>query len=145
MLRIGPLALLLLFACACGGNGDDEGGDARTPPPAAPATNLQIRIWPNGRERQRSPFTLWTLTCPPGGSLPNPEEACRRLEELGNRAFAPTPGDVACAEIFGGPEVAEVTGTFRGERVEAQFSRNDSCEMERWKRVEFLFVRSGPT
>ena len=145
MIRIGPLALLVLFACACGGNGDADGGDGARTSPDEPATNLQIQIWPNGQDGQRSPFTLWTLTCPAGGSLPNPEEACRRLDELGNRAFAPTPGDVACAEIFGGPEVAEVRGTFRGDPVEARFSRNDSCEMERWKRVEFLFVRSGPT
>jgi hypothetical protein len=142
VLRVGPLALLVLLASACGGNGDGDDGDGVRTPPPAPATNLQIQIWPQGRD---GPFTMWTLTCPGGGSLPNAEEACRRLSELGDRAFAPTPKDMACAEIFGGPQVAEVRGTFDGAPVQARFSRNDACEMERWKRVEFLFAESGPT
>jgi hypothetical protein len=46
---------------------------------------------------------------------------------------------MACIEIYGGPQVAEVRGTFRGRQVAARFSREDGCQIERWDRVRFLF------
>jgi subtilisin inhibitor-like len=143
VLRIGVLCSLVLLACACGG-GDDgsESEEPVAPPPKETSTNLQITIWPSGRD---GPYTQWTLTCPPGGSLPNAAAACRRLNALGNRAFAPTPKDVVCADIYGGPQVAEVKGSFQGGNVDARYTRTNACEIERWERVKFLLASSGPT
>ena len=56
-----------------------------------------------------------------------------------NRPFAPTPKNVACTQIYGGPQKALVTGRFRGTLVRASFSRTDGCELARWNRVRFLF------
>ena len=56
------------------------------------------------------------------------------------RPFAPVPKGVACTQIYGGPQIAIVSGTFRGRRVWARFSRVDGCQTERWNRVRFLFV-----
>ena len=56
------------------------------------------------------------------------------------RDLAPTPGDTACTQLFGGPETATIKGTIRGEAVDATFSRSDGCEIERWKRVEALLA-----
>ena len=47
--------------------------------------------------------------------------------------FEPTPGDVACTQQYGGPETATVTGTFKGEQVDAKFSRQNGCEIARWE------------
>jgi hypothetical protein len=56
------------------------------------------------------------------------------------------PENIACIEIYGGPQVARVTGTFRGRRVWATFRRTDGCEIARWNRVRFLFpIAIGPT
>jgi hypothetical protein len=56
------------------------------------------------------------------------------------------PENIACIEIYGGPQVARVTGTFRGRRVWATFRRTDGCEIARWNRVRFLFpIATGPT
>jgi hypothetical protein len=140
VLRFGVVCLIALLASACGGSGDEEGDDSR--PSKEGGTNLEIRVWPSGQE---GALTLWTLTCPAGGTLPDAAQACERLDELGAKAFAPTPKDVLCADIYGGPQVAEVTGTFEGRPVNARFTRTNSCEIERWKRVEFLFAQSGPT
>ena len=49
------------------------------------------------------------------------------------------PKDVACTEIYGGPQEADVRGTFRGRPVDAHFSRTNGCEIERWDTVQFLF------
>jgi hypothetical protein len=82
----------------------------------------------------------YTLRCnPAGGTLPQPASACRRLARL-KAPFAPTPKNVACTEIYGGPQVALVRGRFRGRAIEAPFSRRNGCEIARWNRVSFLFA-----
>lgn len=108
---------------------------------AAAATSLKIVVWPNGTS---GPQKTWTLRCAPAeGTLPMPGRACQRLTAL-SQPFAPVPKGVACADIYGGPQVARVTGTFRGTRVDAVFKRTNGCEIERWQRVGFLFpVRVG--
>lgn len=81
----------------------------------------------------------YTLRCDPvGGTLPQPAAACRRLARL-KTPFAPVPMDTACTQIYGGPQIATVTGRFRGHSVRAYFNRRNGCEIERWNRVAFLF------
>jgi hypothetical protein len=53
--------------------------------------------------------------------------------------FAPVPKSAACTLIYGGPQVAEVDGKFRGRKVNARFTRQNGCEIARWNRVRFLF------
>lgn len=98
-------------------------------------TSLEISISQGGKDTLTK---LWTLQCPAGGTLPQPERACSRLEQLVD-PFGPVPKNVACTEIYGGPQVAEVRGTFRGKPVNTTFTRTNGCEIERWNRVRFLF------
>ena len=92
------------------------------------------------RARPAAPALTRTLQCvPAGGTLANARDACRRLAGLEN-PFAPVPPGTACTEIYGGPERAIVSGSFRGRRVWARFTKVDGCQIERWKRVGFLFA-----
>ena len=102
------------------------------------STSLNITVWPNGEGNGGK--KVWTLRCAPAatGTLPNRARACRQLAAL-KTPFAPTPKNVACTEIYGGPEEALVTGRFRGRPVHARFNRKDGCELGRWNRVRFLF------
>jgi hypothetical protein len=102
---------------------------------------LSITVWPAGRD---GPAHTWTLRCgPAAGTLPHALRACTRLRAL-RAPFAPVPRDVACAQIYGGPQEALVRGTFRGRRVAARFNRRDSCQTARWNRVALLLpVRLG--
>jgi Subtilisin inhibitor-like len=102
--------------------------------PGSGTTSLEISVTPGGE----APTRIWTLRCPDGGTLPNASEACRRLSKLKD-PFAPVPKGVACTAIYGGPQEAEVTGVFRGRRVNATFNRGDGCQIARWDRVSFLF------
>jgi hypothetical protein len=109
---------------------------AAAAPAQSASTSLQIVVWPQGPDGERK---TWTLRCDPvGGTLPRRVEACRRLKAL-SRPFAGIPADAVCTMIYGGPARARVTGTLRGRRVWAQFSREDGCRIGRWQRHGFLF------
>ncbi len=104
---------------------------------AAGADHLRIVVWPRGTGG--SQHVVWTLDCrPAGGTLPKAATACRKLAAL-EEPFAPVPGRVMCSQIYAGPQVALVTGTYRGRRIWARFRRTDSCQTERWARLAFLF------
>jgi hypothetical protein len=98
-------------------------------------TSLHVTVWPNGRGH--TPKRTYTLTCAPvGGTLPH--RASAKLYRL-KAPFAPTPKDMACTEIYGGPQEALVVGRYRGALIRSRFSRKDGCEIARWTRVRFLF------
>jgi hypothetical protein len=101
------------------------------------STSLHVTVWPNGPDH--TPTQTYTLRCAPlGGTLPRRAAACRQLARL-KAPFAGTPKNLACTEIYGGPQEALVTGRFRGLLVRARFNRRDGCEIDRWNRVAFLF------
>ena len=66
--------------------------------------------------------------------------ACRALMNLPDRVGA----DQACAMIYGGPETASVTGEVSGRRVDERFSRNNGCEIDRWRRAAALLAAPAP-
>ena len=104
---------------------------------AAATIDLRITVWPQGTSAGRS--VSWSLRCgPAGGTLPRAARACRLLQTL-HDPFAPVPPDEICSQIYGGPQVTVVRGTYLGRRVWAKFRRNDGCQTARWTRVAFLF------
>src|ERR671911_651435 len=58
--------------------------------------------------------------------------------------LAPVPELTPCTSIYGGPAEARVTGTLRGERVDARFSREDGCQIARWDRNQDLLGPPAP-
>ena len=132
-MRVAALALIAFVATGCMSRSDSSEGEG-----AAPTADLEISVTAGGE----SPTKLWTLRCPGGaGTLPQAAEACERLAVLKD-PFAPVPKDAACTAIYGGPQEAEVRGTFRGQRVDARFNRTDGCEIARWDKLEFLFPQA---
>jgi hypothetical protein len=120
-----------LLAVACGDDADDR--------PVAARTDLRVTVWPQGRQGD-APSQSWTLRCEPaGGTHPAAEAACRALA-ANERALRPVPPDVGCTQIFGGPQVARVTGTYRGNAITAWFNRTNGCEIARWDRLAPLFA-----
>ena len=112
------------------GRTSNDEGDGK----GEPTTSLEISVTPVGD----GPTKLWTLRCPDGGTLPDAAQACEQLLELDD-PFAPVPKDTACTQVYGGPQEADVTGTYRGRPVDAHFDRGNGCEIERWDKVDFLF------
>jgi hypothetical protein len=46
---------------------------------------------------------------------------------------------VACNQIWSGPQVARVRGSFHGRRIRAWFDRTNGCETGRWDALFALF------
>jgi hypothetical protein len=108
-------------------------------PAVAHAGAIDLRI--AYRATATAPVKKLTLRCAPArGTVASPDIACRKLIAIGAKAFAPTPrGMRACAQIYGGPQTALVTGTYFGRPVWTKLSRVDGCADARWRAVAFLF------
>jgi hypothetical protein len=132
MLRLAiVLAGLLLVLAGCGSEEEEGDGDGRSPAAPAPrATQLEVTVWPRG---PKGPVRTRSVECP-GTPI------CRKLSP---RRFAPVPRDTPCTAIYGGPGVARVTGTLRGEPVDARFSLEDGCQIDRWQRNRALLGPPG--
>jgi Subtilisin inhibitor-like len=155
------LAVSLLVLGGCGG-GDGSVTTEPSPPPStvtAPpstaiptpgtgsttsttgSTRLTVALDETGEGRART----FDLTCePPGGNHPNPAAACEALRAAGGAgAFQSPRKDVACTEVYGGPETATVTGTVDGATVTMTFSRTDGCQISRWRQLAPLLGTPG--
>lgn len=139
LLRVGSVSIaaaLMLAACS-----SDTGSDPTPSPSDSSGTSLSIVVDDEGKTHE------WTLTCDPdGGTHPDPQGGCAFLDlakQWGQDPFAPTSDDQVCAEIYGGPQTATVKGSWDGESVDAEFSRVNSCEIERWSNAIRLLVVDG--
>ena len=57
-----------------------------------------------------------------GSTLPDPRAALAAVEQFGEEIFFPVPRpDRICTQQYGGPQVATVTGRFRGREVSSRF------------------------
>ena len=117
-MRLVLLALTLALAAGCG---EDDDAPPGATPTAAALAELTVEVDPGGKRA--------TVRC----ACPDDSELCRAVDALDASVFEPTPGNVACTQQYGGPETAKVTGTFRGEPVDARFSRENGCQIARWE------------
>ena len=100
-------------------------------------TRLEIAVTGGGTDER------WTLTCgPEGGDHPDPEAACAAIAEHAD-ALDPLAGDVACTQLYGGPQEADVEGTIAGEQYRGSFNRRNGCEIARWEQLQPLLVVRG--
>jgi hypothetical protein len=122
------LALLGLAGCGAEEEGSASGG---------PVTELTVRVDPDGKGPE--PARQARVRCgePPEG------RACAAAADLRPRDLAPVAGDVACAELYGGPQTATVSGTLNRRAVDARFSRTNACEIARWEKVAPLLEAAG--
>lgn len=113
----------LLIACACGGDG---------------STRLTVEV-ANGFE-QRS----YSLYCdPPAGTYPKPRAACDALARDSVMLVDPNPKSTCIGGV--GTAHIHVTGTFRGEDIDAEpDSCNGNGEGERFWMRDLPPLKFGP-
>jgi hypothetical protein len=129
------LALVLAsLLVACG-----DSGDALAPEASNLAANLRVTVRPEG---VGGPERIRRVECGVLGENAI-DQRCRLLGGLGARDLDPVPRRTACAQVYGGPGTARVTGELRGMRVWAEFKLTDACEIARWRRNAALLGAPG--
>src|SRR4051794_4789587 len=105
--------LMLLCLLTLAGCGDVERE-------AAPAgTNLLVTVDADGHGPAAA--KKLRVTCSPATD----SAECAAADALRRTDFAPVDPNVACTDIFGGPETARISGTLRGDAVQARYSRRN--------------------
>ena len=129
---LGAVALVALASCGTDGTSDSPEGSS----PSDDGTSLTIVVTPD----EGAKSSTYQLTCDPaGGDHPQAEQACAALAKAGVAVFDAVPSGQACTAIYGGPQTATVTGTYDGSVVEASFSRDNGCEINRWEQLGTTF------
>lgn len=109
--------------------------------PADANPNYRLRI--SYQENLQAKPVSWTLDCrPAGGTHPNAKLACKEIRSAAN-PFQRPPKNEACTKIYGGEEVARVTGIWAGKTIKRKFTRTDGCEISRWDNL--IVTLSGKT
>lgn len=121
-------AALVVIALALAGCGEDD--EAAAPEPAL--ADLQVTVDPDGDGPQ--PAREAQVRC----AAPDDSPACRAAANLTADELEPVPEEAVCTLQYGGPDTARISGTLRGEDVDAEFSRTNGCEINRWEQVEPL-------
>ena len=142
------LLALALLATACGGDADVDAGDdpATTsrapdpdpvPDPPTPWAELTFAVQIQGPD---AATTTYGLTCLDDDATaagdPTPAPAAEMCRALGDEAVAARlidgPGDRICTEIYGGPQLARVTGSLLDATIDTEVRRNDGCGIADW-------------
>ncbi|MDQ3068019.1 MAG: subtilase-type protease inhibitor, partial [Actinomycetota bacterium] len=135
-MRIAVLIALVVAAVGCG-----AGASAPASPTAPTGTQLTISYWPAGKAEGGK--RTWSVRCAPAaGTLPKPGIACRKLGAMTN-PFAPLQKDLMCTDIYGGPQVALIKGTFRGRAISVLLQARNGCEIARFEKLKFLVPLYG--
>ena len=143
--RLVVLAGLLVLVAACSEEAPvgAPGPSATSAAPSDGGTTGATALTVTGTDSTGA-TTTWRLTCdPPGGDHPDPAAACAALDERGATALPPVDKGRVCTQVYGGPEVATVSGTWRGQTVLATFSRTDGCQTARWDALAALLPPAG--
>jgi hypothetical protein len=129
------LACLIAVVALAGCGADDE-AEAPAPPQSAALADLTLVLDPDGSGQQGAKEVEVRCEKAQDSAL------CTAVAGLGPPDFEPTPRMTACTQQYGGPETARVTGTLRGEPIDARFSREQGCEIARWDAVVAVLDRN---
>jgi hypothetical protein len=136
---------VLLAACAvvaaCGGPAPSS-PDTTTAPSASASASTGGSSITVVYVDEKAESTTWQLTCDPaGGDIPDPTAACAALTKNAATALPEPSKDTMCTQVFGGPQTAVLTGTWRGEPVNSRLNRKNGCEIARWEALVGLLPR----
>lgn len=138
--RPGLVIGMVIVAVALSACGSAETASTTTAGDAAAGTDLVVTVSEDGRTSSER----WTLQCDPdAGSHPQADTACSFLDTAPPDVFDPVSDDLACTEIYGGDQTAQVVGRWAGDPVDATFSRINGCEIDRWDTALPLLVLPG--
>jgi hypothetical protein len=134
------LAVLAASSAACGGDDDTTSPAPTTAPTGSNGStaDLQIRYeHPDAGVSFEYGIECGPNTSEASGAVEQAEiDAAAACDLLGMQEVVDRlrdgPDDEICTEIYGGPDTAEITGTLRGQEVDATIDRTDGCGINDW-------------
>lgn len=97
------------------------------------ATSFTAELTFTARADSDAKPRVFHLNCPADSEAEQPR--CDLLAEDPGM-FAEVSRDLACIELYGGPDTIEVEGTIDGSPVKTTLSRINGCEIERWQKSQ---------
>lgn len=125
-----------------GDTDDDDGAKDDAAPAGNGSTSaaLQVDVRETG---SGAPSASLALACPVDHFANNDVRAACLLVSDSPDVIT-TPAETAgCTAVAGQPQTATISGTIDGANVDADFSRTDTCEIDRWNAVRPLFIAAG--
>ena len=101
---------------------------------ATATTSLVLTITPSGGAGHSV-----TLTCPAGGTHPDPKDACAALDAAGGDIGKVTPASGQMCPHYVRPVTATANGTYSGRPESWAQTFNNSCELDRATHPIFAF------
>ena len=123
-------AALVSLAVLAGCSGDGEGDPTSNDPFAEGDARLTVTLDPDGAEGPEDPQAE-EVSCEESTE----NATCLAIRDVSADDFDPAPADQACTELFGGPDEATLSGDIDGEEVDAELTRANGCEIERFDRA----------
>jgi len=114
---------LVFFLTGCGDEQDPTSGDPFGEGDAA----LTITLDPDGPDGPEEEMSE-EVDCEEASD----DATCLAIQDLEAGDFDPPSADQPCTELFGGPDIATVSGELNGEDVDAELTRANGCEIERF-------------
>jgi subtilisin inhibitor-like len=133
----------VVAATVLAGCGDaDPASEPGAGPPATVSPAAQTQLTVEVKKSAKAAPRTWSLTCdPPAGSHPRAAAACAALAQRPG-LLKPPPKDQACTQIYGGPQVATISGIWQSKPVTVKFTRMNGCELTRWNQAEVLLGKA---
>ena len=78
------------------------------------------------------------------GFIEDATAACRAVEQSRDFLVVGPPADRACTMIYGGPQVATITGTVGGAPVRREVTRTNGCGISEWSALAPLLGSPEP-
>ena len=129
------MSILALLGAGCGDPADDatsSGGSSDR------VDTLKIEV----RARDGADPQTATLRCGMApeatGYIKDAAGACQTVDASKQVLIHGPPDNIACTEIYGGPQQAHIMGTLDGQRVDLMVTRTDGCAIALWDELEPL-------
>lgn len=134
-MRKAYLPLMLLFvisACSSNPSANNADQDATSDGNRTVAVTVEVTDPDAGIVGSRNVVCFGTN----GGSHSDPEGACEVLKTVDMDVFSPVSGDTSCTEQFESSLTGNIRGKIAGKDVDADFSLNNGCEIDRWHALD---------
>lgn len=112
--------------------------------PVNPAEKISLKVYFKATaESKAKTYSIVCFRNTVSGTHPNRVKICNFLKKNktnSNVLFSLIPKGEMRTMIYGGPELAKISGAYKGRTVSARYSRDNGCAISRWDNAKAFFT-----